>query len=203
MPRLTTVLILMGDRPALTASRMPSSTRSLLPRLPLISANTASSRESRLTVTRSIPAAFSAAACAPSSMPFVVSARSSMPSIRLRSPIRSGRFWRNNGSPPVMRNLRTPSFWNTCATRTISSNDRRSLLRMNSNSLWNLSSGMQYGQRKLQRSMTEMRRSCSGRPSRSAGPMLPLSKKLMTDSFIAIRILYARIRRSASRGRAA
>src|SRR5438552_9284933 len=55
----------------------------------------------------------------------------------------------------------------TRTTRTISSYVRIWSRGRNAYSLPKTSAGMQYGQRKLQRSVTEMRRSRSGRPSRS------------------------------------
>ena len=53
------------------------------------------------------------------------------------------------------------------ASRVISSNVRRSADLQEPVRSWNVDCGMQYGQRKLHRSMTEMRRSWIGRPSRS------------------------------------
>jgi hypothetical protein len=54
-PRLTTMLILSGVRPALAAASMPSSTRATGKSTSFIARNVASSSESRLTVTRFRP----------------------------------------------------------------------------------------------------------------------------------------------------
>ena len=54
---------------------------------------------------------------------------------------------------------------------------------------------MQYGQRKLQRSMTEMRRSRSGRPSVSRGAAAPSGRELngtMTSDRAMISKVYHR-----------
>src|SRR6185295_7308741 len=169
-PRCTTVLILMGARPARRACSMPSSTSLTPPKPPLIFAKTSGSSVSRLTVIRCRPAALSSLAYLASSMPLVVSAMSSMPGSCVRSPIRSARLGRSSGSPPVMRIFLTPARTNTRARRRISSKSRRSLLFRKRYDSWKVSRGMQYGQRKLQRSMTEMRRSWMGRRSVSTGP---------------------------------
>jgi len=70
---------------------------------------------------------------------------------------------RTNGSPPVMRNFLTPKPAKTRAVRAISSNVRICSRLIQGYS----SSGMQYVQRKLQRSVMEMRKSSSGRFMRS------------------------------------
>ncbi len=62
MPRRTTVLILIGARPAARAAAIPSSTRETGKSTPFIGPNTASSSESRLTVIRCRPASASGAA---------------------------------------------------------------------------------------------------------------------------------------------
>ena len=80
-PRLTTMLTLTG-KPASAAASMPSSTLATGKRTSFIAWNTPSSSESRLTVTRSSPAARSAGALARSSDPLVVSVRSDSPSAR-------------------------------------------------------------------------------------------------------------------------
>jgi len=90
--------------------------------------NTASSSESRLTVTRRSPASASGRASPRSADPFVVSVRSSdSPSARRSAAsiaMRSGRLRRTSGSPPVIRSFSTPSSTNARATRSSSSNVR-------------------------------------------------------------------------------
>src|SRR3954453_3735477 len=60
-----------------------------------------------------------------------------------------------------------PSFAKSCARRAISSNVSNSARSRKAKSRPKTSFGMQYVQRKLQRSVTEIRRSRSGRPSAS------------------------------------
>src|SRR5439155_17001319 len=99
-----------------------------------------------------------------------------------------GRPRRNVGSPPVSRTFSTPWSTNTRVTRVISSNERISRRSRNWYSRPKTSFGMQYVQRKLQRSVTEMRRSCNGRPSvsstRPAGSWLLAPGSLFTFVFI-------------------
>jgi hypothetical protein len=77
--------------------------------------------------------------------------------------MRSGRSARTVGSPPVIFSDRTPSRTNTATTLVSSSNVRRSSL----GSQVRPSAGMQYVHRKLQRSVTETRRSSATRPNAS------------------------------------
>src|ERR1019366_974493 len=102
-----------------------------------------------------------------SSAPFVVSAMSSTP--RMRDSIATSRSMsrRRSGSPPVRRNLATPSRTNSCARRAISSKVNNSARSRKAKSRPKTSFGMQYVQRKLHRSVTEIRRSRSGRPRAS------------------------------------
>ena len=86
IPRRTTVLILIGARPASRAAAIPSSTRDTGKSTPFIAPNTSSSSESRLTVIRCSPASARGAARAFSADPFVVSVRST----RSPSAVRSG-----------------------------------------------------------------------------------------------------------------
>ena len=126
---------------------------------------------SRLTVRRCRPASRSDWAFLASSEPLVVSVISTgRPSGRRRQlswAIRVSRSRRSRGSPPVRRILRTPSSTNSRAMRVISSKLSSEPCERNSWSLPKTSRGMQYEHRKLQRSVTEMRRSCSGRPRAS------------------------------------
>ena len=85
---------------------MASSTRATGNPASLSAMNTASSRESRLTVTRRSPAAASAGALPASSAPLVVRAMSRMPPILASSATSFSRSRRSSGSPPVSRSLR-------------------------------------------------------------------------------------------------
>src|SRR4051794_11993711 len=173
-PRRMTVLILIGARPASRAAAIPSSTFATGKSTPFIRPKTSSSSESRLTVTRASPASRSGCASERSAEPFVVSVTSTCVPSDVRSgasnAIRCGRSRRTRGSPPVMRSLWTPRPTNTRATRSSSSNESTSLRGRNAKSRPNTSAGMQYGQRKLQRSVTEIRRSRRARPRASGRP---------------------------------
>ena len=114
-------------------------------------------------MTRSSPASASDWALRASSEPLVVRAMSSMPSTSRSIATSRSTSRRISGSPPVRRSLRTPRSANTVASRVISSNVSSCERRRNSNRGPNTSFGMQYTQRKSQRSVTEMRRSRSGR----------------------------------------
>ena len=73
-----------------------------------------------------------------------------------------------SGSPPVSLNFSTPcSCTKIRVTRAISSNVSSAEDGRNWKSRPNTSLGMQYVHRKLHRSVTEIRKSCSGLPSRS------------------------------------
>jgi hypothetical protein len=78
-PRLTTGFTLIGPSPAAAAAAIPSSTRDTGTPASFIAWKIASSRESRLTVTRCSPAAAKAAASRASRLPLVVIVRSSRP----------------------------------------------------------------------------------------------------------------------------
>ena len=122
-PRFTTMLILTGLSPAAAAASIPSSTTSTGKPTSFIAWKTALSTESRLTVIRRSPAAFSAAACWAKSAPFVVSVRSRSGMLASRAISRS-RLRRSSGSPPVTRIFSTPRAWKSRARRSISSNVR-------------------------------------------------------------------------------
>ena len=112
-PRLITAFTFTGS-PAAAAASIPSSTRCTGKSTSFIARNVSSSSESRLTVTRSRPAAASAAAFGARSDAFVVSV-SSAPSGASRAISRSTSF-RTSGSPPVSRSLLTPRPTKTRAT---------------------------------------------------------------------------------------
>ena len=125
-PRLTTMLILIGARPASAAASMPSSTFATGKSTSFIARKIPSSRASRLTVTRDSPAILSSRALCPSSAPLVVSVRSMSPT-SLSISTRRSRCLRNSGSPPVSRIFWTPCALKMRASRVISSKVRRSL----------------------------------------------------------------------------
>src|SRR5437763_4268508 len=83
---------------------------------------------------------------------------------------RFGKSRRTSGSPPVSRTSVTPMPASTRTTRSISS--KRSTSARSSHG--SPSAGMQYWQRKLQRSVTETRRSEIGRPCPSTSWSVPL-----------------------------
>ena len=130
-PRLTTMLILIGLRPASPASSMARSTGSTGNPMSFIEENTASSTASRLTVSRPSPAARKERArCPVRSEPLVVRVRSSSPGTADSIRTRSSSPWRRSGSPPVSRIFRTPCPTKIDASRAISSNDSSSLRGM-------------------------------------------------------------------------
>ena len=183
---------------------MPSSTRDTGKSTPFMAPNTSSSSESRLTVIRCSPASARGAARARSADPLVVSVRSTLLSSVVRSGARvrisSGRSRRTSGSPPVMRSLWTPSPTKIEASRVISSNDSTCSLGRNAKSRPNTSAGMQYGQRKLQRSVTEIRRSRNARPKRSGRPGRPSKASAPAPGAASPFVADARARSSPRRG---
>ena len=146
-------------KPARASDAMPSSTRACVVRR-VSATKRAGSSVSRLTVTRCRPAAFNDAACSASRTPLVVIARSRRPGLAASGWISAGRSRRSNGSPPVSRTLSTPSAMNTSTSRLISSNCNISSRGSQTYS----SSGMQYAQRRLQRSVTETLKLRRNRP---------------------------------------
>ncbi|MNT31208.1 hypothetical protein D3C72_1670360 [compost metagenome] len=179
MPALTTMLILMGPRPAACAASMPCSTSATAKSTSFMRLKVASSSESSDTVTRFRPASLSACAFLASKEPLVVRVRSSGWPDGVRSAASMAMsfsiFLRSSGSPPVRRIFSTPCATNRRAMRVISSNDSKSVCGRYTWFLSNTSFGMQYTQRKLQRSVIEMRKSCRGRPRLSATLPLGLS----------------------------
>ena len=127
----------------------------------------ASSIASRLTVTRSSPAADSAGAYLGSRTPFVVIAIST--SLNAIIEINSWRFLRSRGSPPVRRIFSTPRDTNIPAILSISSNVMISSRFMNGKSFPKTSLGMQYLHLKLHLSVTEILKSLRGLPNLSTG----------------------------------
>src|SRR3990172_4516999 len=140
--------------------------------------NTSWSRESRLTVMRLSPAALRARALRLRSEPLVVTVRSSSPSIVASMAMSCSTSVRTSGSPPVMRSFLTPWATKMRARRVVSSKVRISLRARNSKPRPKTSFGMQYVQRKLQRSVTEIRRSCRGRRSVSVRKLGPAAAGL-------------------------
>ena len=129
VPRLTTMLTLIGPRPTACAASMPFSTSDTGKSASFIWRNMRSSSPSRLTVTRCRPASRNAWALRASKAPLVVSVMSSGCPSRVRNApswaISNSRFLRSKGSPPVRRIFCTPKPTNSLATRTISSKDSR------------------------------------------------------------------------------
>ena len=116
---LTTVLILIGPKPTDSAASIPANTAATVCPESVIAAKVASSNASRLTVTRSKPAADKAGAYLGNSTPLVVIAISTSRSAS--SEMSSGSPLRSRGSPPESRIFSTPSEMNKPARRSISS----------------------------------------------------------------------------------
>ena len=114
-PRITTMLILIGTKPASRAASIPSSTLCSSP--PVSCLNVGACRESRLMFRRVIPDDFRSCANLPSREALVLSERSSIPGMapsRVTISVSSGR---TRGSPPVRRIWLTPRPLNTAETR--------------------------------------------------------------------------------------
>ena len=120
VPRLTTMFIFTGARPAAVATSIASSTLATGKSASFIARKVASLSESSETVMRFKPAALSAAALVFSAEPLVVSVKS-MPGIALNRAIKFSIPRRNNGSPPVKRIFITPRLTAMPAMRVISS----------------------------------------------------------------------------------
>jgi hypothetical protein len=121
VPPITTVLILIGTRPAASAARSPASTLSSASRR-VISSNRCRSSESHDTVARSTPASASGAASVSNSMPFVVMEMSRSGPTPRNILTSVGSSVRIVGSPPVTLSERTPSRTNSASSLVISSN---------------------------------------------------------------------------------
>ena len=114
---------------------------------------------------RSSPAAASLSARAARPIPFVVSAITGAGDSAAMSATSSSRFLRSKGSPPVNRTVLMPSRSTPMAiSRRISSSVSTSAPGIQSSP----SAGMQYVHRRLQRSVSETRRSVAIRPKPSA-----------------------------------
>ncbi len=160
MPRISTALTLTGRRPAAAAAARPASTsssRSRRDRLRKVSGFSVSSE----TLIRSSPAARSGPASRASPIPFVVieiSGRGRSSAVRATMP---GRPRRSSGSPPVNRISVMPRCCTPIrASRTTSSSVSSAGLGSHSRP----SGGMQYEQRRLHRSVSDIRRSVATRP---------------------------------------
>ncbi len=129
-PRSMTALTFTGSKPASRARKMPSRTRVTDTSVSQSLRNTASSRASKLTVTRVSPASRSDCALDAKSVPLVVSATSiGCPVVVLMAARRSTRdsmSRRSRGSPPVSRILFTPTEANALASCVIWSKVSRS-----------------------------------------------------------------------------
>ena len=125
-PRSSTTFTFSGVSPAASAASMARRTSLRTPRRRM-AAKRSGRRESQLTLTRRRPAEASFRAMPASSVPLVVTARSSNPSADSRA-TSTGSPLRTSGSPPVMRSAVTPRLRATRATRVISSNVRSSVL---------------------------------------------------------------------------
>ena len=161
MPRIITALTFTGFSPAARAASIPSSTRSRSFRR-VSSSNRSGRRESREMLIRRSPAAASLSARRPKVAPLVVRARSTFKAASFSTS--TGKLARTVGSPPVRRMLSIPRRSTiNLAMRSISSKVSRSSRGSQSSP----SAGMQYVQRKLHRSVTEMRKSRCTRPKPS------------------------------------
>ena len=109
------------------------------------------------------PESFKSLALSFSRNPLVVKVMSKVLSISDICLISLWRSVRSKGSPPVIRILFTPKPTRILVRRVISSKLNISSLGRNWYLSQNISEGMQYGHRKLHRSVTEIRMSCKGR----------------------------------------
>ena len=125
-PGMTTILSLMGEKPASCAASRPAMTSSIESR-PVICVMHSLSKLSRLIFKRVTPAARNAFACLGSCVPFVDRDRSRMPGRALMRAASSGKLRRKSGSPPVSRTREVPRRPNAPMTRSISSNVSQSL----------------------------------------------------------------------------
>ena len=165
---MATALTLTGVRPASAAAAIPFSTS--VSRSRRVSwVNVSASMVSRLTLTRSSPASASRPATRSRPTPLVVIAICGRGSSAAMPATTSTIERRSSGSPPVSRICRTPSPTNTPTTRSSSS----SVSISGFGSQGSPSAGMQYVHRRLQRSVTETRRSRATRPNWSGIPTSP------------------------------
>src|SRR5262245_427991 len=160
MPRSTTMLSLIGSSPARSAASADATGSSPKSRR-AIAIMRSGSKLSTLMFTRSRPASRISDESAGSRTPFVDSAMSLISGTARSIRINSWICGRIVGSPPVIRRRRNPSGASWRTTAVISSYERIS--DFGSHGI--PSAGMQYTQRKLQRSVTEMRRYSIERPN--------------------------------------
>src|SRR5450756_1527470 len=158
--RISTELTLTGTSPAAAAASSPEST-SARRSLWVSFLNTSGRSVSSETLIRSRPACFSSTARLSSPIPLVVSEISGRGPSAAVLVMMSARSRRSSGSPPVnltslMPSVSTPIL----SSRTISSPVSTS----GAGSQSRPSGGMQYAQRRLQRSVSETRRSVATRP---------------------------------------
>src|SRR3954471_21261858 len=177
-PLIATQLTLIGRSSGYrSASSRPASTLSSASRR-VSSAKRVWLSESSETLMRLRPASTSGPASRSRRTPFVVSERSSTPGITASIRTRSGRSRRIRGSPPVSRTSETPIAASRRTSRAVSSNVSTS----SRGSHCSPSAGMQYVQRKLHLSVTEMRTLSICRPqlstSGSTRPGYPRSRAL-------------------------
>ncbi len=183
-PLMTTVSILRPRaNPTRWASARPVSTAPWLLRR-VSCANFVGESVSRLTVRRCRPASLSACACSARSTPFVVSATSRNAGFAANWRTSSGSSRRTSGSPPVRRTRSTPTAANRSTNTLSSSNERMSWLLSQTYS----SSGMQYAQRRLQRSVTDTRKLRSGRPNVSCTVTAPTAAEDEWTAVWAVRL---------------
>ena len=151
--RSATALIFTGLNPDSSAASIPRSASSSEPQR-VILWNFSASSVSSDRFTRESPAAFKSTAMRGKSTPFVVIETFSISGIAAMFRTRSTRPLRTVGSPPVRRTLLMPI---VVAMRTACSTS--SIRRISKwESCCTPSSGMQYTQRKLQRSVNDIRR---------------------------------------------
>ena len=152
-PRIMTQLIFTESKPALVAIRIPSSTESRLSRR-VMRLNFSGTSVSRLILICETPASRSWRAFCCNRTPFVESANVLKPAIPDNEAHSSSTPVRTSGSPPVSLIFRTPRPTNITASRSISSKESKWILGVRGMP----SAGMQYRQRRLHRSVIEIRR---------------------------------------------
>src|SRR5262249_53650301 len=133
------------------------------------------------------PAATRPPICSAKNEALVVRQMSRIASMRDSISMSRCKSLRTSGSPPVIRIFSTPSPANTRARRLISSNVSISFRSIQTY----LSRGIQYVQRKLQRSVTEILKSLIGRlnASRSVERSNPKSRSDKLDDLLAHKLI--------------
>mmetsp|Transcript_13857 Transcript_13857/g.40160 ORF Transcript_13857/g.40160 Transcript_13857/m.40160 type:complete len:234 (-) Transcript_13857:71-772(-) len=153
-PRINTTLSLTGSKPASSAACSAASTRGTPPSRRASAAKRSGRSVSRLTFNAFKPAADSSGSMRASAMPLEVMPTVEMPGRERSRRTTSTRSRRTVGSPPVKRILLTPPSASSLAIRKISSavSSRDAGVRSTP------SAGIQYVQRRLQRSVRLIRR---------------------------------------------